>query len=368
MKIIYVLACEIIPIGAVRIVVEHCNRLAARGHEVYLATPNKGADRLHPRPDCIVPKELEDLIGGFDIQKAPPGYPLNESVTLVSLDEIPSLEPFDAAVGTGWGTWPLTGSIRASRHYGLCQMVEHLNFPENYIERGRNFFKELMLISRSSTFKLIALSSWIKDYFLQVGRKDEDVIVLPYGVDFDKFYPDIDPTFIKEKESRKGKVILIPGYEMNQSKNIRDAWTVANRVKNNIDVQIWGFSLVPASLRYDLYAQEPSQDTIRKIYSVSDVMLQTSVYEARGGLYAVEAMACGCPVVATYCGGVEDLIPEKTCLSTAQRDLDSLIEATTRILTGDKLAARLKHDALEYVHKELTWDPIIDKLEVILSE
>ncbi len=73
------------------------------------------------------------------------------------------------------------------------------------------------------------------------------------------------------------------------------------------------------------------------LLSASDVFLMPSAQESFG-LAALEAMACGVPVVASRVGGVPELVEDGvTGFLCAPDDLTGMASAAMRLLTDDTL-------------------------------
>ena len=86
------------------------------------------------------------------------------------------------------------------------------------------------------------------------------------------------------------------------------------------------------------------------------------------GLAAVEAMACGAPVVAVGEGGVvESVVDGETGLLT-RRDPEAFAAALGRVLTDSKLAARLGAGGVTRARTHFTWERTVDQLEMHLRK
>lgn len=102
------------------------------------------------------------------------------------------------------------------------------------------------------------------------------------------------------------------------------------------------------------------QEVIAEIYSIADVSVVPSRNEPFG-LVAIEALACGTPVVATNQGGLVDFIDESIGSLVPVEDDIALSEAiTAEILSPNKherrqMAAR---KALEY----FSWSRVVDEV------
>lgn len=83
-----------------------------------------------------------------------------------------------------------------------------------------------------------------------------------------------------------------------------------------------------------------SADQLLALYRAADLFVFPSRYEGFG-LPALEAMACGAPVVAASTGALPEVVGE-AALSVDPRDTDALAAAIARALTDADLRARLR--------------------------
>jgi D-inositol-3-phosphate glycosyltransferase len=86
------------------------------------------------------------------------------------------------------------------------------------------------------------------------------------------------------------------------------------------------------------------------------------------GLAAVEAMACGTPVVAVGEGGlVESAVDGETGLLTG-RDPEAFAAALGRVLSDPALARRLGAGGVARARAHFSWEDTVDRLEAHLHE
>ena len=93
-------------------------------------------------------------------------------------------------------------------------------------------------------------------------------------------------------------------------------------------------------------------------YTAADVCVIPSYYEPFG-LVAVEAMACGTPVVASDVGGLRfSVIPGETGLLVSPKNTAALAQAIDRILTDELWAHKLKKQASLRVQQNFSWSGV----------
>ena len=103
------------------------------------------------------------------------------------------------------------------------------------------------------------------------------------------------------------------------------------------------------------------------IYSAASALLVPSWAEPFGRV-VVEAMACGCPVIATAAGGVPEIISDgRDGLLAPPRDASALSAAILVLLYDQELTERLRANARRTVVARFDIDPYMARLEGIWS-
>jgi glycosyltransferase involved in cell wall biosynthesis len=99
---------------------------------------------------------------------------------------------------------------------------------------------------------------------------------------------------------------------------------------------------------------------LRELYSNADVCAVPSRREPFG-LVAIEALACGCPVVATNQGGLPDIINDDVGALVDVDDAFGLATALQRELFRDDKAER-REKAAKYAHEKYAQDAMMDAI------
>ncbi|TET53619.1 MAG: glycosyltransferase family 1 protein [Anaerolineales bacterium] len=116
-----------------------------------------------------------------------------------------------------------------------------------------------------------------------------------------------------------------------------------------------------------LFLGARDQDELQYYYSAADVVVVPSDYESFG-MVALEAMACGTPVIASDVGGLATLVRNgRTGYRVPARDPAALAAKIKRLLTDEGLRRRIGQRA-SCRAEEYAWPRIADKMEKVYAE
>jgi glycosyltransferase involved in cell wall biosynthesis len=103
-----------------------------------------------------------------------------------------------------------------------------------------------------------------------------------------------------------------------------------------------------------------AQDNVARIMNVSDLAVVPSRVEPFG-LVAIEALACGTPVIATNQGGLPEFVNEKVGALVDVDDAQGLAAAVMREIESD--SKRVKGPiAADYARKGFSWSTQVSKM------
>jgi D-inositol-3-phosphate glycosyltransferase len=103
------------------------------------------------------------------------------------------------------------------------------------------------------------------------------------------------------------------------------------------------------------------QDTLPYYYSAAEVLVMPSLYESFG-MVALEAMACGTPVVASQVGGLAYLVRDgETGYTIPENDPDALCEKLSLLLGDPQLRSTMGLCAVQHA-QDYAWERIATQI------
>lgn len=107
---------------------------------------------------------------------------------------------------------------------------------------------------------------------------------------------------------------------------------------------------------------KPSEAALVALYNQSLMLVFVPIMEPFG-LVALEAMACGTPVIGVREGGIRESVLDGHSGILVDRDSSELAQAIERLVLNPDLRSRLGEQASVYVRNEWTWSRSIDRYE-----
>ncbi len=345
------------PCGGFRVVYEYANHLAARGHEVTVVHPR----RLHLGPQPPAPNFYRLL--------RRKGAALRDQLFRPNINHWQSVDPraqllyvpdltsrrvpdADAVFATAWDTAEYVNGYPGSKgeKFYLIQSYETWGGPKDRVD---------------ATWKLplhkVVIADWLYDLGTQMGC--QDMVKIPNGCDHSRF---------KVSDAIHGRPKRISMmFSHRELKGSADGLAALEKVRSShpdLEAILFGIPSRPESLpAWIQYRQNPSQSELADIiYGRSRIFVCSSWTEGFA-LPPAEAMACGCAVVSTDCGGVREFAMDgSTALLSPPRNPEALAMNILRLLEDEDLRTRL---ALEG-HKEIkafTWERSTSLLEEFIN-
>lgn len=285
--------------------------LAARGHEVHFITYAQPF-RLPYFMERIWYHEVE--VPSYPLFEHPP-YNLALSVAIQNVVEQHHLDLVHAhyAVPHATSAW----MAREMLERPDFRIITTLHGTDITLVGQDPSFRSLTEFSIRKSDGITAVSDFLKaETVAHFGIPEERIEVIPNFVDLDKYRRDAYPCH-RAKFSETGELIVIHISNFRAVKRVEDVVRVFARIARDVPARLLLVGDGPDRGRAQHVAEEEhvldrvlflgKQNSVAELLSCSDLLLLPSEQESFG-LVALEAMACGVPVVATRTGGVPEVV------------------------------------------------------------
>jgi len=289
------------------------------------------------------------------------------------------LPPCDAFIGhDGAGLKTGREAQRRGSVYIADTGTSHVSFRTNLMQEecasyGVPFFVENERINQrkleeyATADAITVPSTFAKASFISQGFAAEKIHLIPYGVRSAQFRPVSRlPTdlfrvlFVGALSIRKGARYLFEAFRdlPHPKKELAIAGTVADEVRPLVasvgDLNVKFMGTIPNA-------------KLNRLYSSSHALVLPSVEDAFGMVMA-EALACGCPVIASENTGAADLFTHgKEGFITPIKSSRAICDCLIRLADEPELHARMSAAAIERVRELGGWSSYGERFINLLS-
>ncbi len=241
-----------------------------------------------------------------------------------------------------------------------------------------NLLKRLARWSLSRADYVCAVSSSLEKEIRLKISPHKPVSILPMGVDSERFSKLNER--IRGEDEEANPFILYVG-RLTKEKGVEyliRAMPGILKIKNNIKLYIIGFGDEEKRLRalasdlglgkVVIFLGKLPNERLREYYSTAQMLIFPSLSEGLG-LVLVEALLCGCPVIATKVGGIKDvIIDERTGLLVEPESPLQIVKAASRLLKDRELRQKLIENGLFHAKENFSWQSIGNKFMALYSK
>jgi L-malate glycosyltransferase len=222
---------------------------------------------------------------------------------------------------------------------------------------------------------LSAVSQFLKEETVRhFSVPEERIDVIPNFVDPEAWRPNREPCH-RSKLAPEGQKIVMHVSNYRAVKRSQDVVEVFAEIRKKVDARLVLVGDGPERPRAlqrasDLGLREEvlflgKHATVEELLPCADLFLLPSASESFG-LAALEAMACGAPVVASDVGGLPELVEDGvTGFLLPVGDIAQMAEAGVRVLRDDALAKRLSEAARAVAVQCFSADVVVPRYEAL---
>ncbi|HLI52876.1 MAG TPA: glycosyltransferase family 4 protein [Acidimicrobiales bacterium] len=260
--------------------------------------------------------------------------------------------------------WPLIGTCH---HPITVDRALDLGHAETFrrrmtLRRWYGFLGMQMRVARQVPRILTVSSSSKKDIVAQYGVSEDQLVVVPIGVDHLHFRPRPEvarvPGRIMTTASAdvpfKGLLPLVEAVAKVRTERPEAHLVVVGRLRSESPVAAAIERLgIAGAVSFEAGV---SDERMIELYAQAEVAVVPSLYEGFS-LPAVESLACGVPLVATTGGALPEVVGDDgdTGLLVPPGDAGALAQAIVRVLSEPELAGRLAERGRRRVLDKFTW-------------
>jgi len=350
MRISFLLPCLIkIPVGGAKIIYRYAREFQKLGHEVAIISPKSEGYRLRDllKVGAI---RIRDRWHGVEDR---PYYETPKGVEhlIISAPDPKFIPDGDVLIASAWKTAFWVDEMPPEKG----EKIYYLQNLETYLGNA-----ELIRSTWKLPLKKIVIAKWLKVAAEAMGEEAYGPVPIA-----------LDPTeFSVERpiDSRPLRVTML--YHRLPIKGGSEGIEILKNVKEThpkLKAIIFAARKPSATIPEWIELRiRPDIPLLKEIYNSTSVFLHTSHQEG-WGLPPMEAMACGCAVVAAANEGVQEFITDgKTGLLRPVGDVDALAEAVRKLLDNDELRIQLAEAGREAV-QQFTWEKNVRQFEHILK-
>lgn len=341
--------------------------LAERGHTVHFITSDMPF-RLGKFYKNIYYHEVE--VNGYDLFRYPP-YDLTLASRMAEVAKTERLDVLHVHYAIPHAISAYLAKQMVGNHLKVVTTLHGTDITVLGYDRSLN---DIIRFGIEQSDCVTAVSQDLIDQtheLLGVNRSIEKVYNF---VDKREYYP-IDMTEYKRELAPNGEKILIHVSNFRPVKRTQDVVRIFDLVRQRHPAKLLFIGEGPETpvtrqmvaelgLKKDVRFLG-KQDNLASIYSLADILLLTSEKESFG-LVALEAMACGKPVIATRAGGVPEVVEDGvTGFLRPIGDIEGMAEKVIELIQDDQLYLTLSQNSLNRAYHEFCQEKITRQYEEI---
>jgi len=326
--------------------------LSAKGHEIHFIT-YKQPVRLHFHPNIYYHEVSVPTYPLFDF----PPYETALTSTMVNVINNNNLDLLHVHYAIP----------HASAAYFARQILKKTGKDIPYITTLHG--TDITLVGKDQTYApvvtfsinesdaITAVSDNLKDETYRHFDIEKEIIVIPNFVDTDRFQHSNKEHF-KKMLAPNGERILAHVSNFRKVKRVEDVVTMFEKVHKQLPSKLLMIGDGPERQNIEEYCRTLNicsdirflgkQDQVDEILSITDLFVLPSQYESFG-LSALEAMACGVPVISTNAGGLPEInVQGVTGYMSEVGDTDDMAKHAIEMLKDEDKLKQFKENAIAH--------------------
>lgn len=237
-------------------------------------------------------------------------------------------------------------------------------------------FYPVVEFSINESNRVTAVSEYLKNKTIEAFGINRAIDVIPNFVDLNRFKPQSLST-LKSQFSTNGEKIVTHISNFRKVKRISDIVKCFHGIRKKISSKLLLIGDGPERTGLEELVRELNltqdvfflgrQDAVEDLLAISDLFMLTSDHESFG-LSALEAMACGVPVISSDAGGLKEVnVNGFSGFSFPIGDVEGMVRGALNILREEATLVTFKQNALLRAH-EFELSKILPQYEKLYRE
>lgn len=360
------ITCYPVPGGSGILATELGAKLAERGHEVHFISSSLPY-RLDRFGAELFFHEVETP--NYPLFKYPP-YTLSLASKMIEVSQQFGLDILHAHYAVPHATAAYLAKQAMGK--GAPKTVCTLHGTDITLVGSDRSFYEITRFSIDAVDGVTSVSDFLRNKTIEVFGTQRHIEVIRNFVDTSRFYPRTEDE-CHCRFAPKGEKLVAHLSNFRPVKNVNGVVEMFAKLRRKMPAKLLMIGDGPDTASAYALAKTRgvegdikflgNREDVDQILCAADAFLLPSNYEAFG-LAALEAMACGVPVVASRVGGVPELVQDGiNGFLVAPDDYDAGADRLYQILSDENVAMRLREAGLNSVRDSFTADAVVPLYE-----
>jgi glycosyltransferase involved in cell wall biosynthesis len=245
------------------------------------------------------------------------------------------------------------------------------------------FYKRIVQKNLSAATAIASTSNVMAQQVGRIYHKEKKIFITPFGVDTEKFYPEeksesdaVTIGIVKTLEPKYGIEYLLRAFSLLNKRLIREG----KLPHGGISLEIYGEGSLLAKLlalavelgieKQANFRGAVSHSKVPQVLSSFDIFCAPSISDSESfGVAAVEAMACGVPVVVSDVDGFREVVKDReTGFIVPRRDFVMLSNKMAELCVSPTLRRQMGQAGRAHVMANYEWSDCVTTMEKALEE
>ncbi|WP_067618599.1 N-acetyl-alpha-D-glucosaminyl L-malate synthase BshA [Alicyclobacillus acidiphilus] len=353
--------------GSGAVATELGKALASRGHEVHFIVTDVPF-RLGTFIEHVYIHEIDTAT--YPVLRTPP-YDFSLAALMAKVVDDYELDVLHAHYALPFAVCAFLAKEMASRD---VKVVTTLHGTDVTVLAQDSSLKQVMKLGIERSDAVTAVSRSLIEQTVELFQTEKPIECVYNFIDTDVFVPKVGQR-VRRSLAKPGERVLLHISNFRPVKRICDVIDIFAQVRQSIEARLVlvgeGPDLSRARDRVHDLGLNPyvdflgKQDEVAPLVAAADILLLPSEKESFG-LVALEAMACGIPVIGSTAGGIPEVVVHgETGFLSEIGDTDSMAAHTLRLLEDKELYARIAKQARERAQKSFYIGDKVGEYEAI---